>query len=390
MEGQIRMEFVSRTAQSKEHLDLIEQLTAEGGGPFDVGFLFVSSEHQEHVAAIVHSVGEKIRIENFLTCTCAGIIGSEHEIEKKPAASLFLANLPDVRCKAFHLNQSELEKLRSAEEYYRKFEVSPKDNPVFLLIPDPFQIDLNTFMEGMNEAYGSAPLVGGLASASASANGNVLIVNGQSHSQGMIGLVMNGNIKIDVIVSQGCKPVGETYIVTRAEKNIIHEVAGRSFLEILRQVFSNLDESERQLMQQALLVGIAMDEYQHEFSRGDFLVRPVIGIDQATGAVGIGDRIQTGQTIQLHLRDAKTASEDLKELLQDFKLQHPADVRGAFVFSCNGRGQGLFGEPDHDIKLIQQYLGPIPAAGFFCAGEIGPIGGKNFIHGFTDSIVVFS
>ncbi|MBZ0167569.1 MAG: hypothetical protein K8I00_12255, partial [Candidatus Omnitrophica bacterium] len=267
MKGRVRMEFVSRTAQAKGHSDLIHQLTVEGGGPFHVGFLFVSSEHQEHVAAIVQGVSEKIRIENFLVCTCAGVIGSDHEIEKNPAASLFLANLPDVRCKAFHLSQSGLEDLKTADDYYRTFEVSPKENPVFFLIPDPFQIDLNTFMEGMNAAYGSAPIVGGLASGSASVNGNVLIVNGQYHSQGMIGLVMSGNIKIDAIVSQGCKPIGDNYIVTRAEKNIIHEVAGQSFLDILRQVFSKLDETERQLMQQALLVGIAMDEYKHEFAR---------------------------------------------------------------------------------------------------------------------------
>ncbi len=384
------MEIKSRTAVSDQYPDVIAKLCADAQSGYDIGVLFVSAGHQEHVQEIVRGVGDALAITHLLACTCAGIIGTDREVEKQAGASLFLAKLPDVRCKPFHIAQPQLEGLKSAEDYYSAFEVYPNENPVFLLFPDPFQIDLNAFMEGMNEAYPGAALIGGLASGSTSANGNILVVNGQTHTQGMIGMALSGDITIETIVSQGCKPVGESYIVTKAEKNIIYEVAGKTFLDILRQVFLSLDERERQLMQQALLIGIAMDEYTHEFGRGDFLVRPVIGIDQNTGAVGIGDRIRSGQTIQLHLRDARTASEDLTELLMGFKKGPPRSIAGALVFSCNGRGEGLFGEPNHDIDLIQKHLGPIPAAGFFCAGEIGPIGGKNFIHGFTDSIAVFS
>lgn len=384
------MEILSRTAVGGQASDIIEKLCVDGGQQNDIGILFISAQLNEQVRDIEHAVRDRLGIGHLLTCTCAGVIGSEMEVEQKPAASLFLARLPGVRCRAFHIEQQHVEQLKDAKDYYEMFDVYPDEGPVFMLIPDPYQIDLNTLIEGMNEAYAGRPLVGGLASGSTQANGNILIVDGKVHTRGMIGLSLCGDIHIDTIVSQGCKPIGETYIVTKADKNIIYEVAGKTFLDILRQVFLDLNETERQLMQQALLVGIAMDEYTHDFGRGDFLVRPVIGIDQESGAVGIGDRIRTGQTIQLHLRDVKTAAEDLTELLKKFKKKHPADIRGALVFSCNGRGEGLFGEPDHDIKLIQKHLGPVPAAGFFCAGEIGPIGGKNFIHGFTDSIVVFS
>ncbi|MCA9402994.1 MAG: FIST C-terminal domain-containing protein [Candidatus Omnitrophica bacterium] len=384
------MEFASRTAVTGDMSQIVDELCIDAEKDFDIGLLFISAQLDEHIRDIERAVADRLPVSHLLACSCAGIIGSEREVEGAPAASLFLAKLPGVRCRTFHIEQEHIEQLNSSEDYYEMLEVYPNENSVFVLIPDPYQIDLNTFLEGMNEAYAGRPLVGGLASGSTQANGNVLIVNGEVHNRGMIGMALCGDIHIDTIVSQGCKPIGETYIVTKADKNIIYEVAGKTFLDILRQVFLDLNETERQLMQQALLVGIAMDEYTHDFGRGDFLVRPVIGIDQESGAVGIGDRIRAGQTIQLHLRDVKTAAEDLTELLKKFKKKRPSDNRGALVFSCNGRGEGLFGEPDHDITLIQKHLGPIPAAGFFCAGEIGPIGGKNFIHGFTDSIVVFS
>ena len=384
------MEIVSRTAVSGKYPELIKALTTEAGEVYDVAMLFLSAGHKDQLQELVRGISDQIAVGNFIACTCAGIIGSDAELEQEEGAVLFLGSFPGVTCKPFYITQSQLEQIQKPEDYHTLLEVHPNDEPVFFMIPDPFQLDLNALIEGMNEAYGQAPLVGGLASGSNEANGNVLMLNGETYTQGAVGFALTGGLRLHTIVSQGCKPVGEPYIVTKADKNIIHEVAGKSFLDILRQVFLTLDEKERQLMQQALLVGIAMDEYTHNFGRGDFLVRPVIGIDQNTGAVGIGDRIQTGQTIQLHLRDARTATEDLSELLQTFRKKHSGDLHGALVFSCNGRGEGLFGEPNHDIQMIQKILGPVPAAGFFCAGEIGPIGGKNFIHGFTDSIAVFS
>lgn len=385
------MEFKSTISKSDQPEQIVHQLTGRCGNDFDMGVLFITSHPKSNIEAIVKGITERMAIKNFLVCTCAGIIGSQEELENQVAASLFLAKLPNVRLKPFYLDQQRIEDFFSDEDFYRFFEIYPNEQPRFLIFPDPFQVDLNRFILGMNKAYGAAPVVGGLASGASSANGNVLMVNGTYYSHGIIGLVMAGDIKMDTIVSQGCKPIGESYIVTKAENNIIYEVAGEPFLDVLRKVFLKLQDNEKRLVQQALLIGIVMDEYKHGYNRGDFVIRSVIGVDQETGAIAIGDIIRPGQTIQIHIRDAKTAEEDLHELLSVYKEKNKTSVpQGAFVFSCNGRGTNLFGEPDHDIKLIQKYIGPIPAAGFFCAGEIGPIGGKNFLHGFTDSIVVFS
>lgn len=385
------MEFKSTISTSSDPEQIVHQLTGRCGNNFDMGVLFITPHQKNHIQAIVQGIREKVIIENLLACTCAGIIGSQTELENQTAASLFLAKLPKAKVRPFYVDQEHIENLFLDEDFYDFFEVYPNEHPTFLIFPDPFQVDLNRFILGLNNAYGASPVVGGLASGSASANGNLLMVNGQSYNHGIVGLVMTGDLKIDTIVSQGCKPVGESYIVTKAENNIIYEVAGEPFLDVLRKIFLKLTDTERRLVQQALLIGIVMDEYKHGFNRGDFLIRSVIGVDQETGAVAIGDIIKPGQTIQIHIRDAKTAEEDLNQLLAVYKEKNKTSIpQGAFVFSCNGRGLSLFGEPDHDIKLIQKHIGPIPAAGFFCAGEIGPVGGRNFLHGFTDSIVVFS
>lgn len=385
------MEFKSTISKSENPEQIVYQLTGRCGSDFDMGVLFITPHQKKHIQTIVQGINERMVIKNFLVCTCAGIIGSQVELENQVAASLFLARMPNVKLKPFYIDQEHIESINSNEDFYELLEIYPNEQPKFLIFPDPFQVDLNRFILGMNSAYGAAPVVGGLVSGSSSANGNMLMVNGKSYSKGIIGLAMTGDIRMDTIVSQGCKPVGESYIVTKAENNIIYEVAGVPFLDVLRKVFLKLPENDRRLVQQALLIGIVIDEYKHGFNRGDFLIRSVIGVDQETGAIAIGDIIKPGQTIQIHIRDAKTAEEDLNELLAVYKEKNKTSIPlGAFVFSCNGRGLNLFGEPDHDIKLIQKYIGPIPAAGFFCAGEIGPIGGRNFLHGFTDSIVVFS
>ena len=192
------------------------------------------------------------------------------------------------------------------------------------------------------------------------------------------------------MVSQGCRPIGETFIVTKAQRNIVYELAGRPFYKVLEEVLNKGTDYDRHLAHEAIFVGIAMNEYKDKFKRGDFLIRGVMGVEPQSGAGAVGDYMRVGQTVQFHLRDAKTANEDLHELLKQYKTKKQTTAaHGAFVFSCNGRGINLFKEHDHDIRIIQHHLGPVPAAGFFCAGEIGPVGGINFLHGFTNSMALF-
>ena len=384
------MEFISRVSQSSTNDEIIRELTLGSSGGFDLGVLFLSQMPEADAQRIVQGLRKKVTIKNLLACTCAGIIGSDVELEYQPAASLILSRLPDVQIKPFFLNQSQLEVHQTSEDWHNFFEIYPSENPVFLILPDPFQLDMNLFLKRINQAYPNSPFIGGLASASGQPNGNTLILNNDSYDHGMVGFVLTGNFRVETVVSQGCRPIGETYIVTKAEDNMIYEIAGKKFLDVLSSVMQQCSERDRSLMQEAVFIGIAMDEYKHEYKRGDFLIRGLMGIDQQSKAGVIGDLIRSGQTIQFHVRDAQSATEDLHELLKlqqnHVKNQKP---KGALVFSCNGRGENLFRQKNHDIKVIQHYLGPIPAAGFFCAGEIGIVGKQNFLHGFTNSMALF-
>lgn len=384
------MEFISRLADTVEKDRIIDQLLAGVTGDFDLAVLFVAPFPPYDVEAIHQQIEKKIKVRNFLSCTCAGIIGNQHEIEGLPSAVLMLARLPDVEIRPFYLDQNQLDELKSPEDFYKFFEVYPNEKPNFLVLPDPFLMDANQFLYLINQAYPKCSVVGGLASGASQPRENVLMINKEIYQEGLAGVILTGNIAIETVVSQGCRPVGNTFIVTKAEENVIHELAGRPFYTVLKEVLDVATPRDKALAQEALFVGIAMNEYNHKFKRGDFLIRGVMGIDPESGAGAVGDYVHVGQTIQFHLRDAQTAQEDLTDLLanhkDDFDRHH---LKGAFVFSCNGRGEGLFQVKDHDIRIIQQHIGPVPAAGFFCAGEIGPVGGINFLHGFTSSITLF-
>lgn len=383
------MEFLSRLTEALDQEQILKDLTEGVKGQFDLGILFITPWKPYDPVELYNNIAKHVGVRHFLCCTCAGIIGSEREIEGRPAASLLLAKLPNVTVNPFYINQVQLEGLQAPEALYNFFEIYPNESPCFLVLPDPFAIDTNRFLKVLNQAYKGASIVGGLASAASGPQENVLILDGQMYQEGLMGVVLSGSVKIETVVSQGCRPFGDTFIVTKAKDNIIHELAGQPFYKILESVLKAGTDYDRHLAREAIFVGIAMNEYQQQFKRGDFLIRPVMAIDPTNGAGAIGDYISVGQTVQFHLRDSKTASEDLHELLKSQRSKTDTSPQGALVFSCNGRGLGLFKEHNHDIRIIQQHLGPVPAAGFFCAGEIGPVAGINFLHGFTNSMALF-
>jgi small ligand-binding sensory domain FIST len=199
---------------------------------------------------------------------------------------------------------------------------------------------------------------------------------------GAVGVFVDGP-EIRSVVSQGCRPIGRPLVVTRANRNFVEELAGAPALERLQELAAAATDEEQALLRTGLHVGVVVDEHRHDFGRGDFLVRNVLGADQASGALAVGEQVEVGQTVQFHVRDAAAADEDLRALLTG------QAAAGALVFTCNGRGERLFGTPDHDAGVVASILGPIPAAGAFCAGEIGPVGGRNFLHGFTASVALF-
>jgi small ligand-binding sensory domain FIST len=384
------MEFINRLTEADNLPKIMADLSAGIAGDFDLGILYVCPWAPYDPLELFQALKAKVQVRHLICCTCAGIIGTEREIEGRPSASLVLMRLPLVKIMPFSIVQPVLETIKTKEDWYNFLDVYPNERPSFLVFADPFAFDGNGFLHGLNEAYPGMPIVGGLASAASSPGENILILDGEVMKEGLIGVCLMGNLRVETVVSQGCRPIGETFIVTKAERNIVFELAGRPFYKVLEDVLNKGTEYDRHLAHEAIFLGIAMNEYKDQFKRGDFLIRGVMGVEPQSGAGVVGDHMHVGQTVQFHLRDAKTANEDLHELLKQYKTKKQlVAAHGALVFSCNGRGINLFNERDHDIRIIQHHLGPVPAAGFFCAGEFGPVGGINFLHGFTNSMALF-
>jgi small ligand-binding sensory domain FIST len=256
------------------------------------------------------------------------------------------------------------------------------------LLGDPFSFPADELIQRINEDHPGIPVLGGMASGGARPEENRLLLGSRCHPAGAVAALVHGGVRIRSVVSQGCRPIGRPFIVTKAEANVIRELGGMPALGRLQEVFAELTPNEQQMVREGLHVGRVLSEYQDHFGRGDFLVRNVIGADPDSGAIAIGDYVRPGQTVQFHVRDAETADEDLRALLTSAATDAAASPAGALVFTCNGRGTRLFSAPDHDAACVRDCLGNIPVAGFFAQGELGPIGGKNFLHGFTASVAL--
>jgi small ligand-binding sensory domain FIST len=255
-----------------------------------------------------------------------------------------------------------------------------------VLVGDPYSFPAESFLQWVDAHHPRLRVVGGMASGARGPGGNRLALGTHVRTGGAVGAFLGPGVEVATLVSQGCRPFGDPLVVTRAEHNLVYELAGRPALEqVLSQARASLTEQEVVLLETGgLHVGRVIDEHKDHFDRGDFLVRNVVGADRATGAIAVGDPLDVGTTVQFHLRDGATADEDLHALV----AARRADA--ALVFSCNGRGTRLFGQPHHDVRVLSEHLGAVPMAGFFAAGELGPVGGHNFVHGFTASVALLT
>ncbi|MGH3288419.1 MAG: FIST signal transduction protein, partial [Streptosporangiaceae bacterium] len=312
------------------------------------------------------------------------VAGGAREIESGPAVSLWLgAGLGPVETFA-------MEYVRTPSGgAYGGYLFPSEPQGAHLLIADPYTFPADALLTHLNDKSPGAVVMGGMASAALAPRQSRLFLDDRVLSAGAVGVHLP-NAEVHPLVAQGCRPIGDAYIVTRADGSIIHELGGRPPLTRLREIAAALPARDQELLAQGLQLGVVIDEYRAEPGQGDFLVRGVVGADPDSGAIAVGDQIQVGQTVQFHVRDAQSADEDLRRALeresQALGGRRPA---GALLFTCNGRGSRLFTEPDHDTGLIAATLGDIPLAGFFCAGELGPVGGQNFLHTFTASIALF-
>jgi small ligand-binding sensory domain FIST len=366
---------------------------AEGrlGGAPDLAVAFFSTHHLRAATDLATGFRARLAPRCLLGCVGESIIAGEREVEEGPALSLWLARWSKpVEQECFHLTLERTPDGSSLLGWPDGLSGADPDSAAVLLLGDPYTFPTDLFLSQVNESSPGVRVLGGMASGIRGAGQCRLLYAEGIADQGAVGVLLHGDVGLRSIVSQGCRPIGKHMVITRAEENVIYELGGRSPVEQLKDLWQTLAPDEQSLLQRGLHVGRVINEYRGDFQTGDFLVRNVMGLDRATGALAITDRVRVGQTVQFHVRDAQTADEELHALLQLDHQAHEKVPAAGLLFSCNGRGTRLFPEPDHDARTVCQEAGPIPLAGFFAQGELGPVGGQNFIHGFTASVALFT
>jgi len=361
-----------------------EARAALGDLPPTLAVLFASAHFLGSAEALVASVAEQTGSLPLIGCVAEAVAGGAREVESEPAVALWLgAGLGPVESFAMEFVRTP------SGGAYGGYRFAQEAAGVHLMICDPFSFPADGLLAHLNEHVPGAVVMGGMASGGLRSRQTRLFLDGRVLSRGAVGAHLP-RAEVHPLVAQGCRPVGNPYIITRADGNVIHELGGRQPLARLRELAAMLPGRDQELLAQGVHLGVVIDEYRAEPGQGDFLIRGVVGADPESGAMVVGDEIQVGRTVQFHVRDADSADQDQRRALDRESAalggRRPA---GALLFTCNGRGSRLFSEPDHDAGLIAKILGEIPVAGFFCAGELGPVGRRNFLHTFTASIALF-
>ena len=364
----------------------LAEASAEGDAAVDLAVVFVSAAHGRMIRPAMESLADLVPATTVIGTTAEGVLVGEDEFDRGPAVAVWLARLPGAWIAPVSLEYVQTPDGGMFAGWPESGDGAWPANTALILLADPFSFPVDAFIRRMEEEHPGMPIVGGMASGGIEPGGNTLVAGTRTYESGAVGVLVGGSVRIRPVVSQGCRPIGTPMVITKSEENMIVELGGRPALERLREVYGELDAADRGLVRSSLYVGRAANEYRDTFRRGDFLVRNVVGADPESGVIAVGDLVRTGQTVQFHVRDAASADEDLRSLLS--ARTSAARPAGALVFTCNGRGLRLFDTPHHDARCVQECLGPLPAAGFFAQGEIGPIGSRTFLHGFTASIAV--
>jgi small ligand-binding sensory domain FIST len=354
---------------------------ARGRSEVDLAFVFLSPAHLDEAEAAAEAVREELAPRHLLGCVAEGVLARVRELEAGPAVAVWAGVLPGAGIESFHLAAVQTEDgitVAGPPEL--------DDASLVALLVDPFTFPLGAFLTRLNEAYERIPMAGGVAAGGGRSGAQALILDDAVHAEGAVGAVVSG-LPVLTVVSQGCRPIGHEAVITRCEDNVVYELAGTPALERLRSEIAALSHEEQALAARGLLVGLVIDENLPDYDTGDFLMRGLLGADATTGALALGDRVRIGQTLRFFVRDAASADADLRQALGG-ALGH-ARPAGALLFTCNGRGTKMFPEPHHDARAVAEVLGTQALAGCFCGGEIGPVGGKAFLHGFTATTAVF-
>jgi small ligand-binding sensory domain FIST len=368
-----------------------ENLRGQLHGPkVSLGLIFMSPKYFQHAKQILEILQVHGQIPLLAGCSSQSLIVGEEEVEQNAGLTLALYAMSGAEVKAVHFAQEQVEEANGPAYWPLETGIGPEQTNGWLVFIDPFHLDSETWLRTWNEAYAPLPVMGGLASGDYSEQLTQVYLNGEVFEEGGVAISIGGDVKLAGVTSQGCTPIGDTWTLTKVDENIIHEIGNRPAYEVLAETFNALSPEEQKSARGNLFIGLVVNEYLDEFHRGDFLIRNLLGADPNSGSIAVGALPRLGQTVQFQRRSASAATEDMNELLARMKDKlGETTIYGGCLCSCNGRGQNMFGTPNHDAQMVQQRLGPFGLAGFFCNGEIGPIGERNFLHGYTASLALF-
>lgn len=389
------MPFSSAVSQKPVAADalgaILSQLDKGVTASPDLVVYFFTPDHARHAESLLQGIKETLGPKHLIGCVAESVVGTGQEIEEAPAISLFAAKWPKekaITLETFDLHYEDTNEGKTFLGWPDGLVGGAPKNGGMILMGDQFTCPIDRFLNQVNDDFPGLSVVGGMASGTRGPGSSRLVSDRGVFRSGAVGVLLSGDVGMHTLVSQGCRPVGHPMVVTKGEGNIIYELGGKRPLHRLQEMWKVLPVSEQRLFERGLHLGIVLDEFSPDFNQGDFLIRNC-GLMQGTGSLVVGDKVRTGQTVQFQVRDAESADIDLRMALEDYKKLRGKMPGGGLMFTCNGRGSRMFSEPSHDAQCVEALMGRLPLAGFFAQGELGPVGGQNFIHGFTASMAFF-
>ena len=381
---------ISQRVDARQALaEASDRVLAALGGPPDLAFIFASSHYNAVYESIPGWAQAFLSPRHLIGCSGSGIIGAGEESERREALSILAGRMPGVELFPFHLGGNP--RAAGAEFWSEVSGIDPQSAAGFVLLVDPASIETEALLKGLDGASPLAPKVGGLVSGIEAAGEAALFLNDRTYREGALGLALRGRVELQTVVAQGCRPIGDPMIVTRCRDGIIYELNVGRPVEALQRLFERLDPRDQELCRHSLFLGIEMSGRSHSYGQGDFLVRNLGGLEPNAGAMAVQGHVDNYQVVQFHLRDARTSAQDLELRLAELQRQRTArSARATLLFSCVGRGQELYGVPNHDSDVLCRRMGSLPLAGFFANGEIGPVSGHSFLHGYTSVVGILS
>lgn len=374
-------EIVRGTFSEAEVQAVAERARQRLGGKASIAFVFTSCDLKQDLTDILELIQIHAHCPHVVGASAGGIIGVGREEEDTTGFTLLALYLPHTQVEVYELPKTTGEVWENAGQWNQTGDTG------WILLGNPTMVG-EQWMSEWNSRMGNSPTYGGLASGSHQAEDLFLFTEKGLSEVAAIAVGFQGGVKLHGLVSQGCRPIGEPLTITKADDHLIYQLASLNAYDQLQAAFNSLPEEEREKAQGNILVGLAMTEYVEDFSTGDFLVRSIIGGDPANGSLAVGASPRVGQTLQFQLRDRTAADDELREMLLQSQARLNASPFASLLFTCTGRGLQLFGKPHHDAALFKDTFGFMPTAGFFCNGEIGTVGGKAYLHGFTASGVL--